>query len=234
MEIRRFARVNLDRFEHLRDEEQQLDAGANTHEGQIIALREAGDRRATAFVGWSQGRSARDLRSRTSFAMRQRAAATGKIAPPMRLLFIVEEEFHALGVKERVREDLRRLELAQGVVVSRAPRIRAQERQEVLKLVTSAVEVDRRVQAATAQQTLRTLCEDTLFSDGEGPCACLHFAYVQRRSLGFFEGVPIVREPSLQEVREQVLARMETESWRRHRKNGPRVRRTPKEQGKLF
>lgn len=229
---RKFARVNFPRFERLCEEMTALSGAEAVHEGEIIAERQPGDRRSTAFSGFSEGKSSRDCRNRMQFAMRKAAQERGREASPTRLVFIEETEFHALCAKPRIREELVRLELNQQPAPKPERSTSHEERQELLQLVADAAMIEQRVRECTAQQPLRAVREETpVEEEEEAVCACLSRVYVLVRKVGLLEGQPIVPQPGYRDIRAQVVAQMEQEARHPRRGRGRRkVWRVPKEQ----
>lgn len=208
----RFARVNFEKFVRLRDEVVSY-CGEAGKEGEIIAERLPGDRRVTAFAGWSEGRSSRDLFNRYRFAMGQRDVTA------QRLVYVLEEAYRALCTQERIEPELLRLEHEQQPIPVAARIQQRAQQQELCLVVAEAAEIDRRVADATRQQTLRMLRE------------------VRRgvvRPLSIMEGASIVTQPTIQQVRERVLLQMAMEELRKRRGSRGRVSRVPAAQLKLF
>lgn len=209
----RFARVNLERFLRLRQEEVDFCGDEAIKEGEIVAERLPGDRRVTAFTGWSEGHSARDLFNRYRFAMRQKGKTLA------RMIYVPEAVFQALCTQERIEPELLRLEHEQQPVPAAVRNEQRAAQQELRLVVAEEIEVDRRVADATRQQPLRMLRE------------------IKRgvvRPLSLLEGASLVAQPSLREVRERVLRQMQMEALRKKRGLQRRVPRVSATQLKLF
>lgn len=162
--LRRFARVNVTSFLRLLEEEASFGAPEGVHEGRMIEPRPEDDRRETAFAGWAEGRSARDLYNRLRFAVSRekrqlrsdeprKARLRGIVAQGEhsvnipRVVFIAEDAFRELCGQVAISDELLHLEAAQQPTTGGARGKASQERREWRATDEELARIDKRADA---------------------------------------------------------------------------------------